>query len=146
MSHDPTAPALIQLLRTTHAANRVSATTAHLQREVSQLMNLNSPPSDLATLIELGMESLTMVELRDRLQGQVGSELQLSATFVFDYPTIGELARYLVNSLDEMHQLSPPSETQPNNGSAPSQKSIPPSIDEMSEEMALEALWRELDE
>ena len=109
-------------------------------------MNLNSPPSDLATLIELGMESLMMVELRDRLQRQVGSELELSATFVFDYPTIGELARYLVKSLDEIHQLSPTKAAQRNNGSDSRGKTIPSSIDEMSEEMALEALWRELDE
>ena len=140
---DANAPGLVLLLRTTHAANRVSVATWHLQRLVGDLMNLDAPPNDLATLIELGMESLMMVELRDRLQRQVGPELALSATFVFDYPTIGELARYVVNSLEEIHQWS--AQLEAGRGSAGT--AIPPrAVNEMSEEMALEALWRELDE
>jgi hypothetical protein len=42
------------------------------------------------------------VELRNRLYGQFSGSFTISATAVFDYPTIGSLAEYLA---DQMPQL-----------------------------------------
>jgi acyl carrier protein len=49
---------------------------------------------------ELGMDSLTAIELRNRLQRSVGQVLP--ATLAFDYPTVDALARYLADTILEL--------------------------------------------
>jgi acyl carrier protein len=84
---------------------------------------------------QLGLESLMALEFRNRLEARLG--LKISATVVWNHPTIHALARHLASrigiSLDAVDEAS---ET----AAATAASSDIGSLDEMSEEEALRAL------
>jgi len=80
-------------------AQRASFLTEFLQREVQGFLRLAQPPAATSRFLDLGTDSLMAVELRNRLYGQFGGAFTISATAVFDYPTIGGLAEYLASQL-----------------------------------------------
>ncbi|MGW7594501.1 acyl carrier protein, partial [Streptomyces rubiginosohelvolus] len=54
-----------------------------------------------ATFLELGVDSLTAIAIKNRLQDQLG--LALDATVVFDHPSVRELAGHLAALLTAAH-------------------------------------------
>ena len=93
-----------ELLRQLHEvpeAQRAKFLTEYLQREVQSFLRLAQPPAATSGFLDLGTDSLMAVELRNRLYSQFGGAFTISATAVFDYPTIKSLAEYLASQLPQ---------------------------------------------
>ncbi|HWT48258.1 MAG TPA: SDR family NAD(P)-dependent oxidoreductase, partial [Mycobacterium sp.] len=94
-----------ELLRQLHKVpevQRAAFLTEFLQREVQHFLRLAQPPAATSRFLDLGTDSLMAVELRNRLYSQFGGAFTISATAVFDYPTIGALAEYLAGQVPEL--------------------------------------------
>nr|WP_155769284.1 type I polyketide synthase [Mycobacterium asiaticum] len=86
------------------------------QRELTELVSANAAAvlghsstvdiDDQKAFQELGFDSLTAVELRNRLKTATG--LTLSPTLIFDYPTPAALAEYLAGQLVDQEPAPKP--------------------------------------
>ncbi|BBY01723.1 type I polyketide synthase [Mycobacterium seoulense] len=110
---------LLKKLHEVPDAERVSFLTEFLQQEVQQFLRLAQPPAATSRFLDLGTDSLMAVELRNRLYGQFGGAFTISATAVFDYPTIGSLAEYLAGQVPEVVAASGAASTGGESAGAP---------------------------
>jgi acyl transferase domain-containing protein/acyl carrier protein len=97
---------LLRQLQDVPVSQRASFLTEFLQREVQGFLRLAQPPAPTSRFLDLGTDSLMAVELRNRLHSQFGGAFTISATAVFDYPTIGGLAGYLADQVPELASQS----------------------------------------
>ncbi|OLF07338.1 hypothetical protein BLA60_27590 [Actinophytocola xinjiangensis] len=90
---------LAQRLATLPEAERLGAVLAVVRAEVAAVLGLGTADSVSASRAfrEMGLDSLTAVELRNRLAAASG--LRLPATTVFDHPSATRLARRLLDDL-----------------------------------------------
>ncbi len=80
---------------------KLDVVTTFLEQLVRDVLNL---PAEVgfdrtAGFVDLGMDSLMGVELRNLLQNHLGNEMILSATIVFNHPNVQSMAEYLVDEL-----------------------------------------------
>lgn len=92
---------------------RAGFVTEFLQKEVQNFLRLASPPAATSRFLDLGTDSLMAIELRNRLHTQFGGKFTLNATAVFDYPTIGGLAEYLVAQLPDAESADSAESSEP---------------------------------
>ncbi len=92
---------LLKQLMEVPVPQRAGFVTEFLQREVQNFLRLAQPPAATSRFLDLGTDSLMAIELRNRLHSQFGGKFTINATAVFDYPTIGGLAEYLVAQLPD---------------------------------------------
>ena len=92
-------PSLRSLLAQTPQRERPSAVATFIAAQVARVLGLPSAAEiDHETgFFDLGMDSLTSVELRNRLQAELGC--QLPTTSMFDFPNVGALARFVVREV-----------------------------------------------
>jgi acyl transferase domain-containing protein len=113
--------------------------TAWLRQQVVQqvaaVLGLDSADevSDSHSFIQMGMDSLTSIELRGRLQKGLGQTLP--ATIAFDYPNVSALVEYLATMMRERLRPDEAREVADDD----------PDLDELSEQQAAALLARELE-
>ncbi|NEQ98903.1 MAG: SDR family NAD(P)-dependent oxidoreductase, partial [Cyanothece sp. SIO2G6] len=90
---------LLEELERVPVGDRPTRMIAHLQAEVAYVLGgkTNQRPNPRQGFFDMGMDSLMAVELRHRLEAATG--ISTPATLIFEYPTIHDLAHYLVKAI-----------------------------------------------
>lgn len=99
-AHDPALPALSHQLTGLTDAERSVIVLRAVRANVAATLGYDGPEAVVPdrTFKELGIESLTAMEVRSRLAAATG--LHLPTTLVFDYPTPESVARHIQDQLD----------------------------------------------
>ena len=131
----------LEELTSAHPSSRDRKLTEHIQETIRKLTSAAESPGTDAPLLETGMDSLMMVQFVSKLKEDLGAQLELPATLLFDYPRIRDLSGYILTELE----LAESGKTAaPQNLDEPPVESTGKPIEEMSEEEAERALQREL--
>ena len=91
-------------------SERVSILCDVVRAEVMRVLRLDpaSPPSRQDRLMELGMDSLMAVQLRNSLNRTLGLEKGLPSTLIFDHPTIEAIAHFVLPGVASSSAASRP--------------------------------------
>lgn len=133
---------LLRRLREARPAEAVELLRDFLRGQVAQLLGFDPDhPLDTAQgLLEMGMDSLMAVDLRNRLFAAIGHSL--SPTVVFDYPTIDALTGYLARDVLHLVELAPAQ----SNGDDGELAAVLERLEQLSEEEAQAVLAARLEQ
>jgi hypothetical protein len=83
-------------------ADREDLLVAYVRRHVMAVLSgdPSNPPERRHRLMDMGLDSLMAVELRNRLATGLALTRPLSATLMFDYPTIDAIAAHLAAEIE----------------------------------------------
>ena len=137
-------PQLRSLLLNTFESERLRVATEFVQQAVQEIGQLDSLPEPSARFLEAGLDSLMIVELSGRVGLETGLGDRLPPTLVFDYPTISELAGFLLAQIFPSQPTAPSREVTPSKPEGDS-RNLRAEIEEMTEEEVLQELLKEVD-
>jgi acyl carrier protein len=127
---------LPDVLRAAPVSARLGMLQEHLTARVARILRLEPARVDAESpLKSLGLDSLMTLELRNRLEADCG--LRLSATLVWNYPTIAALAGHIAEALDLLSDA-------PRADAAPAPDRTAPEIESLSREQVGALLDEEL--
>jgi NADPH:quinone reductase-like Zn-dependent oxidoreductase/malonyl CoA-acyl carrier protein transacylase/acyl carrier protein len=90
---------LREVLAKAEPEERLSLLEKHVAEQLGRVLRLDAVNIEpLAALTSLGLDSLTNLELRNRLEVSLG--LKLPSTLIYGYPTLAALASYLLERMD----------------------------------------------
>ncbi|MFG2628157.1 SDR family NAD(P)-dependent oxidoreductase [Streptomyces sp. NPDC048473] len=136
------APVRDSLLSVPAGPERRTALETVIRENVAHVVKLAASRVDAdVPLRSLGIDSVMSLELRNRLEQELG--VRLSATVIWNYPTVREMAPFLARKMALPLDDSAAPEPEPQAEPAPGPQSAPASDDGASPE---ELLQRELDE
>ncbi|MYH71677.1 MAG: SDR family NAD(P)-dependent oxidoreductase [Acidimicrobiia bacterium] len=101
---------VLEELRNATASEREQTLVSFLQQELQAVMRLPEQPETSAVFADLGMDSLMVVELRNRLNRAFAGECTVSNTAIFNYPNITGLARHLAKEFGQPGEVAEPAE------------------------------------
>jgi len=136
-----------QQLERIHPDRRGRWLAAEMQRLIGELNPDLERPEINEPLLEYGLDSLMIVDLRERLQTLVGQDVELPVTLIFDAPTIARLSDHLSELLQPQSSTQEErwSDVEPSNEEDTTEQDRA-EIAAMSEEDAVAELMRELDQ
>jgi len=103
--------ALLQRLADTNPNERISILRDYLRGLVKGIIGM--PPTQALDNEEgfttIGMDSLMAIELKNKLQADIGPEVSLPATLAFDYPNIEALIKYFQKHIfhEQIEKIEP---------------------------------------
>jgi acyl transferase domain-containing protein len=97
-------PVLLESLKSATPAERLGLVLTHIREQAARVlaMDRGNLPDPRRTLNELGFDSLTGVDLANRVGRSIGQHI--NPALLFDYPTLESLAGYVVR--DMLHMSS----------------------------------------
>ncbi|MEB3360479.1 MAG: SDR family NAD(P)-dependent oxidoreductase [Synechococcales bacterium] len=113
-------------LQTLPERQRLPFLTTALQQEVAKVLGrpAHQLPDPQLGFFDMGMDSLMAIELKNRLDTQLGTPV--SSTVIFEHPTIAALAKHLAAAvLQSPHPDSPPPPEEPERQRPPEQPDDP---------------------
>ena len=137
----PTARSMPDMLAALNVEERRAFMENHLRSTLAHILRLAPARIQAQTpLGALGLDSLMAVEFRNRLE--ISLHLRLSATLVWNYPTVRDLATYLLGKLDLPDEpAAPPILTnEPARSSALPEAHVIEQVQALSDEEALQVL------
>ena len=150
-------PQLREKLAAAYPSEAHRVTQTYLQNVIQSISGNDTPPAIDDGLLDVGLDSLMLVELSHQLLAEVGAAADISAASVFDYPRVIDLAAFLVSTIQEtddaqVEVAAGPHAAKFNTAQANIERGISAvdrcaiEIAEMSEQEVLDELMRELEE